>query len=702
MVHAQRVEERALGWRACQWVCFLLGAVGLSTLTLAAPAAGVKESSIATNVGCSKELSLYRAGHWWPVYVTVHNEGPDFAGTVIISPDKGKLGKAHLRFETRFCRRVALPKGTTKRVPVPVFLAWNVPGWQVEVVSDDGRRFMDTALPVVGVQPRTEELVLVVADRRGAHAFFRQQASRWAHEPQVRGRHVVYADPERVPINWLLMAGYDCIVVDNIPAGLLNRDQLSAIAEYGLQGGNLVIAAGPNALWMRDSPLERVLPVRVTGLANRDVAGEVARRFAIVAPPRRAMAAATAELRDGIVLARCGRNPLVVRSYCGRGTVTFLGFGLSSPATDPWLGKENLAPVLMQPKRISALSTTLHGVAQEGMWRVAEKHSPRADVLAKAESAPLAKFPPAGQVALFLAVYLVALSPLTYLIFRKAERLELAWLLSPALAVTFAVVPYVIDAGRAGAKASIHNTCLVETANGQRTGLCTRVLVAYSPRAAEHRIRFPEQAPLVADFHPADAQEGGLDTVGLDVAFGEETRLPKLTILRQSVRSFATQDTLDMRGAMSVTAGGAPANEITVRHSLPTALRRACFFAPALNYATWLGDVSRGKQTRAAAEWVDCDTASAKMVGETADAEMRRRLLATTIDALRGSATRCHGYLMAWYDVDTVLETNGRRADVTTTGLIVVHVPMSGRSRPGAPPAASPAADVHDGTVQNL
>ena len=663
------------GLRAVLSAC-LLGQLLLLPLW-AAEEAEREETMISAIMGVSKELPFCSPGHWWPVFVTVHNAGPDFAGEVVISPDRSKLKGRQLPFATRCRRKVTLPKGTTKRIPIPVFFPWHVPAWQVEVVSDRGRSLLGAPLPVLAATPATESIVLVVAERRGARHFLRQQPSKWANEKCVRGRQVIFAKPSLLPHNWLLLSGYDCIVVDNIPAGFLSEEQLSALAEYCLGGGCLVLAAGPNALWIKRSPLAKILPAKPLAIANRDVGRELARQFGLKVAETRPMATAVVDKVDGRVLASCQGSPIVVRAHRGRGVVTFLAFSLSSPAAESWENKTALGRVLMQPKEISAFDSIVHEVKPGSRWALAEKSNPRAEMLAFAESRPLAKFPSHRRVVLFLAVYLAVLCPLTYLVFRKAQRLELAWAVCPIWALGFAAVPYVAEVGKRGTEASLSEARVIETACGQTTGLATSWFVAYSPEAADYHVRFGSGKPLVTDFHASGGQMSRLGRLHLDVAFGATTSVPGLSVLRQSVRSFGAFETVNLGEGIQVSFGRGQDPKIHIASKLGFDLDRVWFFTPRQSQAAAVGTVPSHGSLTIQPQWVSRDAGISGLISSGSDADLQRKLLDLTLAGLRRSTRPARGRLIGWLDRGADLIVNGKTAAVAGVTLVVVHVPLT-------------------------
>ena len=95
--------------------------------------------------------------------------------------------------------------------------------------------------------------------------------------------------------------------------------------------------------------------------------------------------------------------------------------------------------------------------------------------------APALDAPGADVVGLFLLAYVLILVPINYLVLKRLDKKEWAWVTVPALVVVFAVTTYGVGYAAKGSSVFVNRAAVVETTAGERqAGLYTE-LGLFSP-----------------------------------------------------------------------------------------------------------------------------------------------------------------------------------------------------------------------------
>jgi hypothetical protein len=96
--------------------------------------------------------------------------------------------------------------------------------------------------------------------------------------------------------------------------------------------------------------------------------------------------------------------------------------------------------------------------------------------------------PPMLHVLAFMLVYTLLIGPVNYVVLRKLDRRELAWLTIPALIVGFTACAYVTGFQIRGGTAIVHRLAAVYVPQGSQVGRVSQVVGLFSPRRAHYDV----------------------------------------------------------------------------------------------------------------------------------------------------------------------------------------------------------------------
>ena len=398
--------------------------------------------------------------HWQTVFVTVAN--PDSGEAIqgeaqIIIQDAGQGQRWGA-----FSHPVALPKGAeTARVPVTIYLPED--GGPKEMAlyvvnaPDKGRAVVaERKISRLPIAPGGLTLV-AVASQPDALAYLRGKSLGVIREGndnggQARGgtlrpssekkdpfglvQVARVADPAELPDR---AAGYDAAGIvflgaETTPAAFSDA-QASALRAYVAGGGFLLVSGAK----LRDDE-----------------------RFRRWIPPPPAPAGDDFALR-----------------HHGMGNVAVLAFDPTEPG---FANAPNALPFWQRLAR--------QGVAPGSVGRIAA-----GDAGYRYESFPGSVLhipgftaPGVGYIALFLGAYLILLIPINYLVLRRLDRREWAWISIPALAALFSLGAYGFSYAVKGRQVRVNVAAIVEMGEGNGDALTHAMIGVFSPSRARYAV----------------------------------------------------------------------------------------------------------------------------------------------------------------------------------------------------------------------
>jgi hypothetical protein len=453
----------------------VLGALLASLLSLASPALPLSRPVVrAANPIVLTPRALvggwFAQGGWLAVSVDLRNDGPPVSGAVVASGSDGQVR-----------RTVGLPAGARKQVVLYVHPDAFVRTLRVSMLDNDGKTLASGDAPVQvlesGVSP-----VAVVGD--AASVLRSQLATRAAGLPQP-----IALSPSDLPERPEPLAGLASIVWAG-DSSSLSEAQVRSLERWIAGGGNLVVLGGPD--WQaRTAAFAGFLPV--TGLSARDGASlaDLARLAGGSLPSSATATVATGALRDGaIVLAdlpkASGGGPLLSAISLGGGRVTFLGADLASDPLRGWDGSAQLLGRLVPDNRLALQFNGGPPIDQELGAMLSQALS----------NIPSLEVPPAELLILVIVAYILLIGPISYIVLRRRDRRDLAWVTAPLLVLVFSAGTYGIGWTLKGSQVIVNELDIVRIAAGSDAALVQSYAGVFSPSRSSYDLTVHADALL--------------------------------------------------------------------------------------------------------------------------------------------------------------------------------------------------------------
>jgi hypothetical protein len=148
---------------------------------------------------------------------------------------------------------------------------------------------------------------------------------------------------------------------------------------------------------------------------------------------------------------------------------------------------------------------------------------------------PSLALPPVGGLLVLLFGYIVLVGPVNYLVLKRLDRREWAWVTVPALIVVFTIGSFGIGSLMRGNEVVVHEVAIVRGAPGTETAAAQSYLGIFSPSRSTFQLRVPGDALLAAPINGDIFGNGQVNT--LDILQGDPSRVRDLAVGVGSLRT---------------------------------------------------------------------------------------------------------------------------------------------------------------------
>ena len=444
-----------------------------------------------------------RLGTWMAIAVHIENAGPAINGELRLAG--GTQGR------TRFS--VAVDQATGSAKDWLLFAQPPAFGRTLDLdLVADGAKVASATVAFLAHDP-TQLVVGVVAERpQGIVSEIDLLPSLNNSQPVI-----VALTPSDLPDRVEGWATLDRLVWQDVDSNLLSREQLQAMRGWLAGGGRLIIAGGSAGIGTLSAFPDDLLPYRPTSTVDVPPAA-LSPLIGAVPATAADLPALAGELDHGRALATVGDRTVAADATYGSGSVTIIGVDPASA----WLAES---------KEVSALWRGLLPQRSSGGPSIINDDS---QLVSAVNQLPALALPPTGGLLLLLGGYILLIGPVNYLVLRRLDRREWAWITMPALIVVFAVAAYGYGALLRGVDVIVNEISIVRGAPEAVEGTAQVYLGVFSPTRGTYQLEVPGGALLSA---PISGDQFGTDTTALDVVQGDPSAVRNLAIGVYGLRS---------------------------------------------------------------------------------------------------------------------------------------------------------------------
>ncbi len=449
-----------------------------------APKTAVAQNNNVTLTASAGYDSYYKGEFWIPIHVSVANNGPDIEGSLQVVVGTSFPGEAVV-----YNAPLSLPTQSNKRLTLYVSANRYVSSFNVVLLDSTGDKIAEDNTDSLSLLALDALLYGVVSSDPGELEFLQNVTGGRAEAA------VAFLDVTDLPEIGVVWSALDVLIFNDVDTGQLTADQLNALRGWVSLGGQLVITGGAN--WQKTAAsLTDLLPVSIS---SSESIAELPALSSFAGLPFRdpgPYVVATSSLQSGELLIHQDGLPLLARQPFGRGSVYFLALDPRLAPLLDWDGSEQVWYEIAN--RLPVLPT----------WgqRLRDGYSAGTAVA----SNPSLAVPSTSQLVLFLIIYVVVIGPVNYLVLKRYNRRELAWVSIPALIFLFSSATYLTGFQLKGNTTLINQMSVAYGQVGAEQMRVQSLLGIYSPRRSTYDLILP--GDVVA--YPFNRNSGSMEPAG--------------------------------------------------------------------------------------------------------------------------------------------------------------------------------------------
>ena len=419
----------------------------------------------------------FESGGWLALAVRLTNDGPPVSGYLLAGTSDGTAR-----------RPVELPAGARKQVTL--YVRPQAFQRKIEVRFEQDANILAKAEAELQVLDSSSSAqVVIVGD--GSGSLRAQLVARGAGLPEP-----ISLLPADLPERAEPLAGIE-VIIWAADSTALDPAQRRSLERWVAAGGQLIVLGGPD--WQaRSEAFSDLLPVTGLHAVDGATATGLGGWLGGSAPSGKLTAASGKGASGALVLAKLddkSGEPLVAAVSRGAGRVLYFAVDL---ATDQFRGWDGAALLWSRLVPEDLVSAQFGG----GGFPAPDQANSMTQALA---SLPSLDVPPAELLLAVIVGYILLIGPISYLVLRRFDRRELAWLTAPLLVILFSACSYGIGSSLKGSDVILNQINLVRVAAGGSAASVEAYAGIFSPNRATYDLTVKADA-LVATMNTSAFQ----------------------------------------------------------------------------------------------------------------------------------------------------------------------------------------------------
>ncbi|MDQ2887571.1 MAG: hypothetical protein M3Y39_15975 [Chloroflexota bacterium] len=433
------------------------------------------------NIGFS---SRYRDGNWMPVRVSLHNDGPDFNGSISISVPSPSISSGKSSANLTYQQAVSLPtqsqKQVTLYVPISVGNQGSTLPISVDLLDANNQKIGNAVNMLRSIGPN-DIFVGILSDQTTGFG----PLSMVPLADQTASIVTEQLDASELPTMTEVLKNFDLIVLDDFTTSNLTKDQLTALQNWVNQGGSLLVMGGPDGRRTLSPLPAGLLPVSLNGTTTLPAgtplllpAGPTKDTSARHAASRGVqgtvtISTATPVAGSTVALAAPDGTPLLAQATLGQGLICYLAF---DPTLNPVLNWSNIGTLwngLLLRTLGDKILASGTGISVSNAWRTSPNgDSGFASVL---QSSLPSMVPPTWLILLLLLGYVTVLGPLRFLLVRVFKKRDWSWRIALSIIVLFSALSYTLALQQKGTSIVSSSVAVMQLGRPGTTGTSAHI-----------------------------------------------------------------------------------------------------------------------------------------------------------------------------------------------------------------------------------
>lgn len=460
----------------------------------------------------------YEVGGWLGIAVTLSNEGEPTEGYVVSQTETGTAR-----------RFVEMPAGARK--VVMLYVQPEAFQRQVVVAYDEPNGRVEASVQV-SVLEQSNDQVAIFGDGTGS---LRTQL---LASDEIGGPEPIVLAPADIPDRPEPLGGLSSIVWAG-DSGSLSEAQRRALERWVGEGGQLIVVAGGD--WQaRTAAFVDLLPVAELGGVDDVALDELAAWTGETEAPLETATVATGELREGAraLITADGGEVLASMRSIGAGRVVLIGPDVATEDFRGWAGSPRLWARMLPT---NALFEQFFGGG------VPIRQEMEGSMTGALGTIPALDVPPAELLLAVIVAYILLIGPVSYIVLRRVDRRELAWVTAPLLVVLFSACSYGIGRTLKGSDVVLNQIAIIRgTSEGSSATVDTFAGIV-SPDRSTYDLSVDADALL-----GRLARQDGVRPAPVQLEQGQPARLRGLSVPVFGFEAVRATGVVEHTGALAV------------------------------------------------------------------------------------------------------------------------------------------------------
>lgn len=386
----------------------------------------------------------YKTGTYAPVNIKIVNNEKDIQGEIqlgIVEDDATT---------TLFAKEINLPMNSTKNVTIDLPFSENSSKKIYVKLVEENKTYYEEFKTINSWIYADSAFIGILSDEHDNVSYAGNLGSINLPNKKIGQSKSVSLDSKIFPENINVMENFDILIINNFDTSKLNEKQYRALKTWVNNGGTLIIGTGASynkALGIfKDNYL-----VGEIGEIKR-VSTSSLHRFIGLSSGDMDIDLLDLKIKNSINILEENTVPVIQKIHKGKGTVFVFGCDLGLNPVASWEKRSELIEKLInQTNSNSSLRYTAR-----------EEYDRFNGIENRLTNIPELPVPTSIKTMIIFIIYILLISPVSYIILKKKDKRELMWGVVPVISILFVVIMFVTGSATRITTSVINSVNIIE------------------------------------------------------------------------------------------------------------------------------------------------------------------------------------------------------------------------------------------------
>lgn len=424
---------------------FIIFSFGFSTVSYAEEPFEVK-----TSIGFN---GFYKYEYVTPINIEVKNNQKDINGKIqILFENPVPSGK---KLYTAYSKELDIAKGATKTIRMELKLDRYIGDYKIRILNNNDKLvWEDKSVAMPRAKAANVVGIGVLSDEFESLWYLPLMTFTNADEKSGKRTSSMCELDAQMPTDTRYLNMLDIILINNYNTEKLTTEEKSTIMKWVDNGGVLLIGTGPSYNKTLKG-LGDINYINITGTTTINEFNNMKDSSGNPFTPSSPLPIINAKSSSENIILKEENQPIIFSQNRGNGKILVSAFDLGlSPFID-WSGKDKFL------ERILASN-----ISEDYSGDVLNSNNYPYRFFNINQYIPSSKAPSAKVIIAILMIFTVIVGPINYLILKKLDKREMAWVTIPALAVLFSAVMLIWGTGTSFKNPLMNNVSVINFNSG--------------------------------------------------------------------------------------------------------------------------------------------------------------------------------------------------------------------------------------------